>query len=736
MEQMTGWRARWICLDNEYFPQLWEEAGLPPVVFRRNFTVRAGLERATLYATALGVYEAQLGGRVVGDERLAPGWTDYNKRILYQTYDATPYLTEGENELLITVADGWYVGHISITGRNQYGRYPLKALAQLELCYADGTREVVATDADWQAGTGEILYSDMQTGEGVDARLAQTTQWYGVRECGADVSRLVPQEGPGLKVMELRAPAAVYARGDSVMVDMGQNMAGIAAIRWRGKAGQKAVVRHGEMLCDDGSLYTENLRTAKQTDSYIFCGDAEETFEPRFTMHGFRYMEITGVPLADVLEVTGKVIYTDVARRGSFSCSNDKVNRLYENIVWGQKGNFSTVPTDCPQRDERLGWTGDAQIFAKTACYNMDCSSYFRKYVTDVMDAQLANGAFTDIAPYVRKPNGAGLVGYGSAAWGDAGIIIPWTLYEFYGDTHTMQQYWPNMQRHMDYLLATSEGYIRDDHGYGDWLSVGEETPRPVMATAYMAYCASLLAKIAGVLGREDDQKHYETLFADIARAFEAAFWKDGRIEGDTQTCYVLALKFGLLSESNRATAAARLAQKVEQNGNRLTTGFVGVSYLLPVLCDWGYDNIAARLLLQEEYPSWLYSVNNGATTVWERWNSYTRESGFGDVGMNSFNHYSLGSVGEWMMGYVGGIRQQLGTTCFAQPLVRPVFAEGLDWVRARYETGRGAIAVSWQRTQGDVAVDVELPCPGRVELPDGTACDVPAGIHHFTVHA
>jgi alpha-L-rhamnosidase len=465
-------------------------------------------------------------------------------------------------------------------------------------------------------------------------------------------------------------------------------------------------IRHAEALNPDGTIYTTNLRFARATDSYVLKGEGEEVYEPRFTFHGFRYVEVTGYPGEPPLEaITGCVVHSATPPSGSFECSSPMVNKLQSNIVWGQRGNFLSIPTDCPQRDERLGWMGDAQVFVRTASFNMDVSSFFEKWMVDVEDAQSSEGAFPDVAPLLP---GLSLMDLskGAPAWGDAGVIVPWTVYRTYNDTRIVERHYDAMTRWMDYLREANPNLLRKNrmgNNYGDWLSPkGDRTPKDLLATAYWAYDARLMAEMAGAIGREEDSPRYEELFEGIKGAFNTAYVApDGRIAGDTQTCYVLALHMDLLPPDLRAAAAGHLLRAIEREDWHLSTGFVGVGYLLPVLTEIGRADVAYRLLNNVSFPSWGYAIKHGATTIWERWDGWTEENGFQTPNMNSFNHYSLGSVGEWLYRYVAGIDLDPARPGYERIVIRPRPGGGLSWARGEYDSIHGKIISGW-RLEGD----------------------------------
>ncbi len=601
------------------------------------------------------------------------------------------------------------------------------------------------TDEKWKVTTsGPIRWSDMQMGESYDARMElrgwdtpgyDDSAWEPVAVislCGAELApsgrEIMPRSGVALvadrtqpvKVTEEIRPAAITQVTDGVYVcDMGQNMAGWERLRAQGSAGTQITLRFAEMLNPDGTVYTENLRAARQTDTFILSGSGVETFEPRFTFHGFRYVEITGYPGAPALDdITGCVVHSATPPAGSFACSHEMVNQLQRNIVWGQRGNFLSVPTDCPQRDERLGWLGDAQVFIRTAACNMDVAAFFTKWMVDVVDAQSPNGAFPNVAPRLARQED------GAPAWGDAGVIVPWTIYRVYGDTRIVERCWDAMTRWMDYLQQANPGHLwvgRMTRNYGDWLSINADTPKDVLATAYFAYDAARMAEMAEAIGRLDEAEKYQRLFEAIKQAFvEAYVSEDGRIKGDTQTVYVLALHMNLLPDDLRSAAAAHLVENIAQRDGHLSTGFIGVSYLCPVLAANGYLDVAYRLLLNDTFPSWGYSIKQGATTIWERWDGWTHDKGFQDKGMNSFNHYALGSIGQWLYQAVAGI--DLGQPGFERIVIRPRPAEGLTHARAEYDSIRGIIASEWRIEDGLLRLSVTIPAntTATVFIPNG----------------
>jgi alpha-L-rhamnosidase len=748
LDQADGWQASWIGIGP--MPETFQPPAAPgpsdpvakaltPVPYlRRTFCVDKPVVAARLYVTALGLYEARLNGSRVGDAVLTPGWTDYAKRIPYQTYDVTSLLGQGENVIGALLADGWYSGFFGFDAKRagaHYGAAP-EFLAQLVLSFSDGSRQLVVTDEAWQARFAAIRHADLLMGErhdlalepaGWDAPGFDAAGWRAVQRRDRDTRPLVADPGPPIRVTQEIAPRSIaaYDSGRHV-VDFGQNLPGWLRVKVDGPAGAHVRIRHAEMLATDGSLYTDNLRTARQTDEFTTSGGIA-TFEPRFTLHGFRYAEISGFPgQLDLADVVARVAHSDLAPAGSFESSEPWLNQLFRNIDWGQRGNFISVPTDCPQRDERLGWLGDAQIFARTACYNRDVAAFFDKWLDDMTDAQLDSGAFSDIAPRLN-------IGWaGAPAWADAGVIIPWTLHKMYGDTGILQRHFAAMTAWMDLLERTNPSCLRSNelgNSYNDWLAPGEdETSRELLATAYWAYDAALMAEIADAVGRPDAAAGYRALWSKIRSAFAGAFVAaDGRVASGTQTAYVLALHMGLVPDDLRDAAARHLVTAIQREDWHLTTGFVGVGYILPVLCSTGHTGVAYRLLEQDSQPSWRYMVDQGATTIWERWDGWTQERGFQSAWMNSFNHYALGAVGEWLYRFVLGIDLEPGTAGFGRLVLRPHPGGQLTRARGAYQSVRGPVTSGWELSGGRFTYHVELPpnVTASVRVPSDDAAAV-----------
>jgi alpha-L-rhamnosidase len=690
-----------------------ETKGVP--CLRKSFDLRGPVKRAVLFSTALGLYEIHINGQRVGDHVLAPDWTDYRERVRYQSYDVRPLLKRGHNAMAALLANGWFSGHIGNDGHQYFGKEPA-FLAQLELTYADGSSEQIVTDASWKWRPSPILSTDFMFGEDYDARLEvkgwdepglEESRWASVKVRDESTRRLESQVmEPVRKIGEIKPRSVTQPQPGRWVYDLGQNMVGVVRLKVSAPAGTTVTLRHAEMLNPDGTLYTKNLRKALSIDHYVCKGGGTEVWQPRFTFHGFRYVEITGLagkPKSDA--VTGLVITSDTARAGEFSCSDPRLNQLQSNIQWGQRGNYLSVPTDCPQRDERLGWMGDAQVFIRTATYNADVAAFFTKWLVDVDDGQSLSGSFSDVSPNTMASRGA-------PGWGDAGVICPWTIYQVYGDKRVLQRHLRAMTKWVEHLRAYSNGFIRETgrgSDYGDWLSIGADTPKDLIGTAYFAYSTHLLAQACQAVGHAEESAKYEALFQDIKAAFDKRYVAaDGRMEANTQCAYSMALKFDLLPEDLRPKAAQYLADDIRAKNGHLSTGFLGVSYLLPVLTQLGQADTAYQLLLQDSFPSWLFSVKHGATTIWERWDGWTPEKGFQDPGMNSFNHYSLGSCGEYLFGYLGGIRP--ASPGFKTILIEPTIRDGLTWTKTTYNSIHGQIATSWKRTGNRFALDVVIP--------------------------
>ncbi|MHA3772278.1 family 78 glycoside hydrolase catalytic domain [Verrucomicrobiota bacterium sgz303538] len=782
------WKAQWISFHDE--SPVWtsrEKLQLPPArQYRKEFQPTDGkpIKRVTIYATALGIYELQLNGSRVGDAYFAPGWTDYRQRVYYRSYDVSQLMQNGANCLGATVADGWYSGYVGYglfvgygpnkVGRNIYGKTPA-LLAQLEIEYADGSRQIIPTDASWKVTSdGPIREADLLMGESYDARKEMAdwsrpgfddSAWKNAIQAEENGStkatwsdtggkrevelgfvqppKLQAYSAQPVRVTQELKPVSVKEQAPGVFIfDMGQNFAGNVRLSVKGPAGTQIRLRYGEMLHSDGRLMTENLRRARATDFYTLSGNASgETWTPQFTFHGFQFVEVTGWPgKPDTDAITGLVIHSDTPLTSQFECSDPMANQLFKNIVWTQRANFIDLPTDCPQRDERMGWMGDAQIYVRTATYNADVAAFFTKWMNEVEEAQLPSGAYPDYCPWPMQHGHAF-----APAWTDAGVIVPWTIWQVYGDTRIIERHWSSLKRFMDWREKESRNNLGVVHGneFGDWLAITEKTPIDYIDSVYLGYTAKLMSEMARAIGKQEDAAHYSELFDKVRTAFAQKYVKpDGSLNVDTQTAYALALFTGLMPEDLRAKAGEQLAAKIHAAGTRMGTGFLGTRPILPVLTSVGLHDLAMQLFQSRKFPSWGYEVEQGATSIWERWDSYTKEHGFeGESGknnasMNSFSHYSFGAVCEWMFQTLAGI--DLAEPGYRKLLIRPSPAtpgsnpdrESISWVRASYDAPTGKIVSAWKREAGHFHFDVMIPAntTATIELPANFAETITEG--------
>jgi alpha-L-rhamnosidase len=713
----------------------------PPDCFRREFPVSRTVRRATAYVSALGLYELRINGDRIGDQVLAPGWTDYHTRVEYQSYDVTDRVRLGANVIAAVVAEGWYSGRVAYDNKRAGSHYGVRPalLCQLHIEYEDGAIDRLATDASWKCGQEAIVYSDLLLGEKYDARLEtpgwdkagfDDAAWWNGQEImptprppRLDATRGVPTR----KVIERKATFLHETVFGTFIFDTGQNLAGHIRMEADGQSGDTFVLRHGEALQLDGTLYTANLRWALATDTFVAKG-GRQVFEPRFTVHGFRYVELAaprGVRPQEIT-LTAIAVHSDMPSVGTFECGNELVNQLQSNIVWTQRSNFLSVPTDCPQRDERMGWLGDAQVFFNTATCNMDGAAFFTKWLVDVADAQTIDGAFTDVAPSLVYTRFAPEPPRGAPGWGDGGVIMPWRMYERYGDADLLRTHYAGMKRWMDLIERNNSGFVRNDavfSNWGDWLALGKLTPKNVVATAYWAELARIMEKTARVLGERQDLARFTALARDIRMAFRNAYVDDQmRISGDTQTGYLFALAFDLIGPEGRPKIRQHLLRSIADANGHIQTGIHGIRYICSVLCDEGDQETAFDLLLKETYPSWGFSIRNGATTIWERWDGWTPERGFQSVNMNSLNHYALGSIGEWLYARVAGIDTSADAPAYSRIRVRPLPCRKLKWCKASLRSHRGLISSEWRFSGDSVTWTLKIPpnCVAEIELPLG----------------
>jgi alpha-L-rhamnosidase len=707
----------------------------PAPVVRHTFTVAKKVARARLLVTALGLHETRLNGARVGSEVLAPGWTDYGKRLQYRVYDVTGQIRPGANAIGAYLGNGWYSGSLGFAGAARYGTQPWYS-AQLQITFTDRTSTLVKTDGSWRVNDGPIRSDDLYHGEEYDARLGlagfdrpgyDDAAWAPVAVKPDARPTLVSQVDSGVLVQQELRPVSLTQPQPGVWVfDLGQNHTGWDRIRVRGPAGTTVTLRHAEILNADGTLYTDNLRAARQTDRFTLAGTGtDEVYTPRFTVHGYRYVELTGLPGTPTLDsLTGLVAWTGGAATGTLATSNATLNQLQHNILWGQRSNMLSIPTDCPQRDERLGWTGDIATFAATSTFNFDVDGFLDKYTDDLTDAQHVDGAFTDVAPDV-------LGGAGTAGWGDAGVIVPYTLWQRYGDLRVVDEHFDAMVRWVEYLRATAgSDLIRNRATYGDWLNVNDNTAPDLIGTAFFGWSARLLSRMAEATGRTAAAATYGTLADQVAAAFRTRFvGSDGTVSGNSQTGYVLALAFGLVSGSQAQAAADKLAAKVDASGGHLTVGFLGVENLLPVLAEHGHLDTAYQILLQPGYPGWAYMIEQGATTIWERWDGIRTDGSLSEPGLNSFNHYALGAVGDWLYRSVGGLSP--AAPGYQQLTIAPRPGGGLTSARAALGTPYGQAVSDWSTAAGRLTLRVTVPvnttATVRVPAPSAGAVSAPA---------
>lgn len=743
---VSEWKAKWIELERDTVRYS------PSPHFRKEFSVGKQVAGARIYITSHGFYELHLNGKKVGNEVFTPGWTSYGKRLQYQVYDVTGQVVKGDNAIGVVLGDGWYRGTLA-WGNNWaiYGKR-LGLLLQIKITYTDGSESLVVTDESWKGNNdGAIRMNDIYNGEVYDARKKLTgwnlpgfdeKNWTGVRIGNYPLNNLVATEGSPIRKIEEINPKKIFRTPKgSLIVDMGQNMVGWIRLRVTGERGREIVLRHAEVMDKYGEFYTTNLRGAKCQLNFTLAGTGEEVFEPRFTFMGFRYVEVTGFPGELKPEnITGVVVHSDMTPTGTFECSNPLINQLQHNIKWGMKGNFVDVPTDCPQRDERLGWTGDAQVFCRTASFNMDVASFFTKWMKDISADQKPGGEVPDVIPDVLNPQTAKTAAP-SAGWGDVAVITPWTMYLVYGDKGILENQYPGMKAWVEYIRKRAgDSYIwKGGSKYGDWLyyhppvnnhtEPDGHTDRDFIATAFFAYSTRLLSMAAKELGKSDDEKFYSDLFNRIKEVFVHEYITPaGRVGTNSQTSYVLALFFDLMPQELRPQAVRFLVDDIRSRRNHLSTGFVGTPYLCHVLSSEGYTDVAYDLLLQETYPSWLYPVKMGATTIWERWDGQKTDSTFQDAGMNSFNHYAYGAIGDWMYRVSAGI--EILAPGYKQILIQPHPVKRLDYSRAAFESPYGTIASGWERKDGKIIVTVKIPCntSAAIMLPSESLSNITEG--------
>ena len=729
------------------------------VSFRQSFSPKGEVASAVLYVSAVGVYNAFLNGKKLGKAVLAPGWTSYRYRIQYQTLDVTAEITEN-NLLDVTVAPGWAVGKIGFRGDKSLYSDNVCAMAELWVTYRDGSEERIATDTDWDVYTTEVTFADHYDGETIDKTV--TPEFLGKAKKGEHEFNVVPQVGPDILEMERLAPVSLIntPKGERV-IDFGQNMTGYVSLRIKGKRGQRVVLSHGEVLDKDGNFYNANYRTAKNILTFVLSGE-EDFFKPMYSFQGFRYVRIDEYPEDMEVDLSGFsaiVVHSEMQRTGRFACGDAKINQLYHNVIWGHKSNYLDVPTDCPQRNERLGWTGDTQVFCRTAAINYDVRKFFEKWLGDMRLEQGEDGSVRGVCPenfggFYRTRIGAG--------WGDAATIVPWTLYEAYGDESFLSENFEMMRKWVEYMHHAGEEeflWLGGFH-YGDWLAMdaGEDsyvgaTSNDLIASAFFAYSTDLLVRAGEVLGK--DMSEYKTLYRNVRNAFRSYFMENGMPkkefplteqiqpgkkpsdsvrEGMTQTAITLILHFNLCEEEERPALVSKLCELIDAWGGKMTTGFLGTPYILHVLSDNGRSDYAYKLFYAEENPSWLYSVNHGATTMWEHWNGIKEDGSFWSTDMNSFNHYAYGAVADWMYGKICGL--EIVEPGYRKIRLAPVPSERLGFAKCAVDTVSGRVESHWYYADGRICFEFTVPQGVEAEicLPNGYRETVGGGSYCYSV--
>ncbi|MFW6224553.1 MAG: family 78 glycoside hydrolase catalytic domain, partial [Bacteroidota bacterium] len=735
----SEWKVKWI-----QTPFDEDTASSQPVTqFRSVFKSKKEIQSARLYASAHGLYEIEINGKRVGDQVFTPGWTSYASRVPYQTYDITDFLQMGENAVGAYLADGWYRGFLGWEDQRNYYGEKLAFIAQIHITYEDGSTLTTGTDENWKALQGPIRKSDIYKGEYYDARLEmpgwskpgfKDRDWQKVKVAeDIPMEKLIAWQSPPVKKIQELKPVSwfVTPAGDTVL-DMGQNMIGWMKIRVSAQKGTKIELRHAETLDKQGNFYTANLRSADQLNTYVLKGEGLEEWEPRFTFQGFRYVAVSGWPGDfNTDDFTGMVIHSDMEPTGHFESSNPLINQLQHNIVWGQKGNFLEIPTDCPQRDERMGWTGDIQVFANTASLQMHTAAFLKKWLDDLSADQLENGAVPHVIPNVLGDNAAG-----AAGWGDAAAVVTWSVFQAYNDTLLLKKQYKSVKKWVEYMRGRAalkdDPYIwTGDYHFGDWLAyatidrpdyAGSYTHTDLIATAYFAHSTHLALKMSEILNIQEDKEYFTFLYENVKNAFRKEFvTPNGRLTSDTQTAYLLALQFDLLPENRRKDAAAYLVNDVRRRGH-LTTGFLGTPHLNHVLSEFGYEKEAYDLLLRTRYPSWLYPVKMGATTIWERWDGIKPDSTFQSPAMNSFNHYAYGAIAEWMYREIAGIKHT--APAYKTINISPNPGGGITHARAFQNTPYGRVLSQWNLTDKTFELEVVIPANtnATIVLPNAIA--------------
>lgn len=723
----SGWKASWIEAQVEE-----DTLMLSAHLLRKQFSASGKIKSATAYITSHGVFEAMINGKRVGDSYLSPGWTSYNKRLQYQAFDVTGLVQQGNNAVGVTLGSGWYrTPLVWPSNKNLYGS-KLALLFQMHIVFTDGTEETIISDESWKAeNNGPIRRSEIYNGEIYDANLEKKdwtkygyddNNWKSVKIQAFPKEHIIAEINEPVKKHEtFKALKLITTPKGEKVIDFGQNLVGWVVVNIKGNRGDSLKMYHAEILDKEGNFYTENLRSAKQENIYVLNGE-QHTYEPHFTFQGFRYIKLEGIKgEIDPSNFEAVALYSDMHTDGDFTCSDSLINQLQKNIQWSQKGNFVDVPTDCPQRDERLGWTGDAQVFSRTAAFNMNVRNFFSKWLKDLAADQLKDGKVPAIIPSLFE----GWAG-GSAGWGDASTIIPWDMYQVYGDKQFLIDQYESMKAWISFIQANSTNDLwNTGHHFGDWLFYRPNddtdgrsaiTDKFLIAQCFWAHSTQIVINVAKILGKPEDVDYYTTLLNKIKAAFIKEYLtENGRMVSGTQTAYVLALNFDMFPEALRKQAADRLVENIKSYDYHLTTGFLGTPYLCHVLTRFGHTDIAYKLLLQESYPSWLYPVKMGATTIWERWDGQKIDSSFQTSDMNSFNHYAYGAVGDWMYRVIAGI--EIAAPGYKKIRIEPRTDTSLSYARATYESVYGTISSGWERKDGKITLKVSIPANTSADI-------------------
>ncbi|HUK46350.1 MAG TPA: family 78 glycoside hydrolase catalytic domain, partial [Terriglobales bacterium] len=700
----------------------------PAALLRHSFSISKSVRSARLYVTALGSYRMYLNGERIGDDVLTPGFTDYSKRVQYQTYDVTQQIATGTNVLGALLGEGWFGSGMTWAGVPYFFQSPpVRLLAQLEIQYSDGSRDTIVSDGSWKTAASPVLHSEIYSGELYDGRdeiadwkkpAFDDSKWAAATVAPDSSAPLVAQVDRPVRIVQTLTPVSVTQFNGAYLFDMGQNMVGWARLNVSGPAGTRVRLRFAERLNPDGSIYTKNLRNADATDTYVLRGNGEESFQPHFTFHGFRYVEVNGFPgTPTAANITGEAVSSVAGEpTARVDTASDLVNHMWSIGIWGQRGNFLSIPTDCPQRDERLGWMGDAGVFWRTGTYNFDIDAFSHKFMHDVSDGQTAEGDFTNVSPDSLRPDSS----EGAPGWADAGVIIPWTTWMQYGDLEIVKRNWGAMQRFMDFIAKANPDFIRRNSvgpNFGDWLAPDERTDKDLLATAYWALVAQMMQQMAHALGKEDDARRYADLIGNIRAAFQKAYIKDdGTVGTGTQTSYVVALYTHMAPESLEPALVSKLVDDIQSRGWHLSTGFLGTPFLLFTLANHGRTDVAYKLLLNETYPSWGYMLVKGATTWWERWNGDT-----GDPSMNSYNHYAFGSVVAWVYRYLVGIDTAADGPGFEHIIIHPHPDATMNHASGEYESVNGKISSDWKFDPGksfSLSITVPANTSATIYLP------------------